>query len=235
MNALVRQRAATVAVWRADVETRATGAWAQLGDLAVHTTGIPVGHWNGAHVTGPDTPWAEAGAWFSDHGMPWGVLIPAESDVEPPGPPITTQRVMLHDLEDLPDVPELELRWDAADDAAALQSEAFDAPLHESTEFVFPKLRNAACAVVTAYSNDLPVATATLVVTDGVAAVYGVGTRPAVRGQGLGRAVTLAVLHEGRRRGCDLAFLNPSDLGYGVYARLGFVDAPPWRVYQPIL
>ena len=92
---------------------------------------------------------------------------------------------------------------------------------------------------MTAYDG-APVSTATLVVADGVAAVYGVGTVIGWRGRGLGRAVTLAVLHEARARGCDLAFLNPSDLGYGVYARLGFRDAPGWRVHaapadQPIL
>ena len=76
-----------------------------------------------------------------------------------------------------------------------------------------------------------PAATATLVTVDGVAAVYGVGTPSRHRRQGYGTAVTLAVLHEGRRRGCDLAFLNPSDLGRGVYAALGFTDAPPWHVF----
>jgi GNAT superfamily N-acetyltransferase len=235
MDAVARQRAATVAVWRADVQTRAYGGWAQLGDLALHATGIPVGHWNGCHVTGTDTPWADAAAWFAEREVPWGVLIPEESDVEPPGPPITTQRVMLRDLENLPDLPVLDLRWDAGDDATAVQSDAFGDPLADATAFVLPKLLNPACAVVTAYLDDLAAATATLVVVDGVGAVFGVGTLPGVRGQGLGRAVTLAVLHEARRRGCDLAYLNPSDLGYGVYARLGFTDAPGWGVFQATL
>jgi len=71
-------------------------------------------------------------------------------------------------------------------------------------------------------------------VAEGVAAVYGVGTLMSYRGRGLGRAVTLAVLHVAARRGCDLAFLNPSDLGYGVYRSLGFEDVPGWRVHMSI-
>jgi len=221
-----RQRAAAVAVWRADVATRPSGDWAQLRDLAVHTTGLPVRPWNGAHVTGPEPDVNAAAAWFRERGMPWAVLVPEEHHLRP-GPLITTQRVMLRDLDDLPPVPDLDLRWgDAA--AGQLQQEVFGDDL--AADFVAPKLVNDACAVVTAYDGQ-PVSSATLVVVDGVAAVYGVGTLEAHRGRGLGRAVTLAVMHEGRRRGCDLAFLNPSDLGYGVYAHLGFTDAPGWRVH----
>jgi predicted acetyltransferase len=68
---------------------------------------------------------------------------------------------------------------------------------------------------------------------EGVVAVFGVGTLPAHRRRGLGRAVTLAVLHEGRRRGADLAYLNPTDSGEPVYRALGFTDAPGWAVWTP--
>ena len=158
--------------------------------------------------------------------MPWAVLVPEESTFRP-GPLVTTQRVMLRDLANLPAVPDLDLRW-ADEGAGPVQQQVFDDDL--TAEFVQPKLVNPACAVVTAYQGG-PVSTATLVVAHGVAAVYGVATLESHRGRGLGRAVTLAVLHEGLRRGCDLAFLNPSDFGYGVYARLGFTDAPGWRVH----
>src|SRR4051794_24569012 len=76
---LARQRAATVAVWRADVASRPKGEWAQLRDLAVHTTGIPVRQWNGAHVTGPDPDVGRAAEWFAERGMPWAILVPDES------------------------------------------------------------------------------------------------------------------------------------------------------------
>ena len=232
-DALARQRAAVVAVWRADVATRPKGDWAQLRDLAVHTTGIPVGHWNGAHVTGPDPDLAGAAEWFAARGMPWAYLVPEDLAFTPPTRLITIQRLMLRDLEALPPVPELELRWDDSEGAAMAQQGAFGDDL--AGEFVAPKLVNEACAVVTAYDDGQPVSTASLVAVDGVAAVYGVGTLASYRKRGFGRAVTLAVLHEGRRRGCDLAFLNPSDVGYAGYARLGFTDAPGWRVHAPVL
>jgi len=237
MDHLARQRAATVAVWKADVATRVNGDWADLGGLAVHTTGLAVPHWNGAHLTTAagraQLPRAEQ--WFAERSMPWGLLVPHELDagLDTDGlQHVTDQAVMLRSLEGLDPVPDLSLRWDAADDAAAVQAEAFGDTFSVAMQFVTPKLSNAACAVVVGYDKNRPVTTATLFSVDGVAAVYGVATVDSHRRQGRGAAATLAVLHEGRRRGCDLAFLNPSDLGYGVYARLGFADAPGWRVYR---
>jgi GNAT superfamily N-acetyltransferase len=219
-------------VWQVDVATRPHGDWADLGGVAVHTTGIPVRHWNGAHLTDPMglDRIDDVATWFAQREMPWGLLVPAEYD-QPSLPHLTDQRVMLRDLEDLPPAPDVELRWDTATDAAAVQAAAFDDDPEEAEAFVQPKVLNAACGVVTAYDGQLAVSTATLVVVDGVVAVFGVATLPSHRRQGFGRAVTLAVLHEGRRRGADLAYLNPSDSGGPVYRALGFVDAPPWRVW----
>ena len=231
---LERQRAATVEVWRADVATRPRGAWADLGGLAVHTTGIAVTYWNGAHLTAPTglERLAEASAWFRDRQMPWGLLVPSELDLDVPLHHVTDQRVMMRPLSDLPDVPAVDLRWGHSEDVLRVQEAAFGDD--DLADFLAAKARVAGCAIVTAYDGPSPVATARVLCVDGVAAVYGVGTVPSHRRQGLGAAVTLAVLHEGVRRGCDLAFLNPSDEGYGVYARLGFADAPSWSVYSTL-
>ena len=232
MDRLARQRAATVAVWRADAATRPAGAWADLGGLACHTTGLAVPYWNGAHLTGADglKRLAVAEAWFAGHGVPWGLLVPAELALTVPLPFVAEQRVMTRDLAELPAVPDVDLRWGHGPDVLQVQAEAFGDP--DLAAFLAPKAALAGCAVVTAYSEGLPVATARVICVGGVAAVYGVGTVPSSRRQGLGAATTLAALHEGRRRGCDLAYLNPSDLGYGVYAGLGFTDAAPWLVYS---
>lgn len=227
-----RQRAAQVAAWRADVSSRTTGRWADLGGLAAHATGIPVSWWNGVHVTAPEglSHLDVAAAFFDD--LPWGVLVPDELDGDHGLVPVTRQRVMTRGLEDLPAVPDLELRWDAAQDAISLQDRAFGG--EHLDDFLLPKTVNDACALVVAYDAGAPVSTATLVVADGVAAVYGVGTPPEHQRRGYGSAVTLAVLHEAVRRGCDLAFLNPSDEGYAVYARLGFEDQPGYGVYRTL-
>ena len=234
--ALPRQRRATWRVWQEDARTRPAGGWADLGGLVVHATGIPVRHWNGAHLLEPSGTAAldACAAWFARRGLPWGVLVPSELDLEPPGlRHLLDQPLMLRDLEALPPLPDLDLRWGTTSDAARVQAEAFGDALADVEALLGPKRTNAACGVVTAYDGSTPVSTATVVVADGVAGVFGVGTVASHRRQGLGAAVTLAALHEAARRGCDLAYLNPSELGYGVYAALGFTDAPPWRVWVP--
>jgi GNAT superfamily N-acetyltransferase len=231
---LQRQRVAAWRVWQADAASRPRGDCADLGGVFVHTTGIPVRHWNGAHLTAPDglARVPQVAGWFAARGMPWGLLVPDEMQLEPPGMHhLTSQPVMLRDLVGLPPVPDLDLRWTGAGAAAEVQAAAFGDDLEQTRHFVAPKLLNTACAVVTAYDGSRPVSTATVFVVDGVAAVYGVGTLPPYRRRGLGRALTLAALHEGARRGADLAFLNPTDSGEPVYRALGFEDAPPWRVW----
>lgn len=224
---LERQRAATVAVWRADVAARPAGAWADLGGLAVHRTGLPLVYWNGAHLTEPAglARLPEAAAWFGD--VPWGLLSPQEWEVDLPH--ITDQKVMLRSLTALPDVPGLDLRW-GGEGMLEVQEAAFGDELLEP--FLRAKPAVSVAALLTAYDGKLPVATARVFCVDGVAGVYGVGTVPSHRRQGLGAAVTVTVLHEAVRRGCDLAFLNPSELGYGVYAELGFQDVLGWSVYR---
>ncbi len=70
--------------------------------------------------------------------------------------------------------------------------------------------------------NGQAVASATLFVGAGVASVWHVGTAPAARRLGIGSAMTLAALNDGRRLGHRSGVLQASDDGVSIYRKLGF-------------
>jgi GNAT superfamily N-acetyltransferase len=75
------------------------------------------------------------------------------------------------------------------------------------------------------YLADLPVTSATLLLAGAIAGIYDVSTPPSQRRQGLGGAITLAMIQEAQRHGYDYAWIWSSPMGKGMYSRLGFVAA----------
>lgn len=69
-----------------------------------------------------------------------------------------------------------------------------------------------------------PVATALLFLGAGAAGIYGVGTIPEARRQGIGRAMTVVPLLEARDMGYRIGVLHASPMGEGIYRRLGFQE-----------
>jgi GNAT superfamily N-acetyltransferase len=76
-----------------------------------------------------------------------------------------------------------------------------------------------------------PVATSRVSLGGGVAGLYAILTLPSHRGRGIGRAMTLAALRAAADIGYRIAVLQSSDLGYGVYLKLGFRDLFTYDIY----
>ena len=74
------------------------------------------------------------------------------------------------------------------------------------------------------YLNDTPVACSSVFLGDQIAGVFRVAVIPDVRGRGLGSAISVAPLLMARELGYEVAVLNPSDMSYGMYKRLGFQE-----------
>ena len=110
----------------------------------------------------------------------------------------------------------------------------FDMPIDLCHRLLQPALlANDRVAVFVGRVDGYPVSTAALIVTESdlgpVAGIYNVATPQGNRGRGFGEAVTWAAVTEGAQRGCALANLQASPMGYGIYERMGFRPVCSYR------
>lgn len=70
--------------------------------------------------------------------------------------------------------------------------------------------------------NDRVVASASLLLSHGVAGIYGIGTLPEARRQGVAASMMLHILNEAERLGYHIATLSPTEQSKRLYQRIGF-------------
>lgn len=83
-----------------------------------------------------------------------------------------------------------------------------------------------------AWHMGVPVSKVVLNLGAGVAGIYGVATKPEVRGLGLARQMTVLALNAARDMGYATGVLHSSEMAMSLYEKIGFTDeAAPFRVY----
>ncbi|HUC07859.1 MAG TPA: GNAT family N-acetyltransferase [Solirubrobacterales bacterium] len=80
------------------------------------------------------------------------------------------------------------------------------------------------------YLDGEPASIAMTIVSHGVAGIYWVGSTEWARGQGLGRAVTVAATNAGLALGAEIASLQASPMGRPIYTKLGYETAFDYRL-----
>lgn len=83
-----------------------------------------------------------------------------------------------------------------------------------------------------ALKNGMPVATCCLFKDGGTGGLYWVGTLPEARGEGIATALVVHVLKEAISMGCSVSILQASDMGKGVYEKIGFKEYCTIDIYR---
>jgi GNAT superfamily N-acetyltransferase len=81
------------------------------------------------------------------------------------------------------------------------------------------------------YEGDEPAATSAATSADGITGIYMVGVMPKSRRRGYGEAITWAAVQVGREKGCEVSYLQASEMGLPVYKKMGFkvaTEYPEW-------
>ncbi len=74
------------------------------------------------------------------------------------------------------------------------------------------------------YYQEKPAAVSLVCYNSGVAGIYCVGTIEEARGKGIGTVLTHTALVDAKKRGYEIAILQSSEMGYGVYEKMGFKE-----------
>ena len=240
----------------ASINARTPGFHGRIDrDVILAATGLPFArtNWAGAARFTPETAEArirDVVRWFDDLGVPfvWRLgpgsqpadleqrLVANGFSLDPDDMPgMAASLDSLPPLE-LPDGVTLELVRDpdAFREWLDVMGEGFGMPAEIGNAFMAFAMHGFGDELPTrsflARVDGRPVATALGVLTHDGVSIANVATVLDMRGRGIGRAVTLATMHAGREAGGRIAVLESSEMGLGVYERLGFTAFGRYKV-----
>lgn len=236
------------------VADRGGAEWMDDGEVTWSVTGVPVPAFNGVVRTTVAPERADAAidavcATLDSRGVPWSWYVgPATLPLDVP------DRLLARGfrrIEVLPGMaapldgaepPAGDLRFEEVREEPSLEAfgtllgVAFEMPpavvepflrlIEVATSGDAPEMTN-----FVALEDGEPVACGSLVMAAGVAGLYNIGVPPERRGQGIGRAMTAALMAEGAARGARTAVLWSSAAGVPCYRRLGFEERCELTLY----
>lgn len=222
-----------------------------LGGIVCAPTGMPEATLNIAFVTrplaNPEGAIRETAAFFERIGLPFvlrireGVDPAAEGAAESLGLPYTdtVPGLAMDSIPQMPPPPPPGLEIRAVNDVDQLHqfhhvvADGFGIPV-EAAQLLMREsiLQQPAVVAFIGISEGVPVAASTLVRSPKCAGVYNVATLPEYRGRGFGEAMTWQVVAAGAAAGCDVAILQPSEMGRPIYERMGFRLVASYRTFR---
>lgn len=229
---------------------RPEGVARAFGGLTAISTGVPVALFNPVFVFEPPsrTDLTAAVEWMADREPPFQVTVAdtaldgmaaLATDLGLEAVPDPMPGMVLDSLDGIPEPADsvainAVTTSDEMDAFAEVTAAAFDMPLAVAQQLSPPNVvSDPAMAAFLARTDGEPVGCGLLIRSDDVAGVYNIGVVPDYRRRGIGEELTWAVLRAGRDAGCSLGALQSSEMGYPVYARMGFETVVDYHRFHP--
>lgn len=217
----------------------------RFGSLTAAATGIPAAYFNRIFVFDPppQEELAAAVAWMTERDDPFFVTVTGEvldavediaddfgferidqvnwtSDDRQPG-------MALPSLAEIPQTQPVAAISEVTDSAGfedfvTSVATVFEAPPDHVKQVYRPLLPAAEVSLFVGRVDRQPVACGHLERTGDVAGIYNIGVIQEVRRQGLGEAMSWALLRTGREAGCRVGVLQSSEMAYPLYRKMGF-------------
>ncbi|MCI4351196.1 MAG: GNAT family N-acetyltransferase [Thermoplasmata archaeon] len=150
---------------------------------------------------------AERAGWSPSGPIPGMLLWPMPARAPPPPPELRIRAAVTR------------RQWDTL---VKVGSTEIGAERSEHSEMWRPSYLTSIVRGYIGYVGKRPVATSLGLSYHGVAGIYYVVTLPEERGKGYGTALSWRAVMGGRRDGCRASYLQASELGVPVYARMGY-------------
>lgn len=119
------------------------------------------------------------------------------------------------------------------DDFVTVFASVFDAPRDDAEQIYQHSVTADEASLFVGRIDDQPIACGQLHRNRDVAGVYIIGVDEAFRRQGIGNAMTSAVLRAGRTAGCEVGVLQSSEMAYTLYERMGFETVVRYHHFEP--
>lgn len=233
-----------------DGETR------QFGPLIAASAGIPAAYFNRIFVFDPPPhdDLATALAWMTERDVPFLVTVaaPMLDEVEELADDLGLERndqlnwtsddsqpgMALTSLDEIPPNESVAAisevtDSDGIDDFVTSFATVFGAPPDHVEQAYRPLLPAAEVNLFVGRVDGHPVACGHLQRSGDVAGVYNIGLVEEFRRQGIGEAMSWAVLRAGREAGCDVGVLQSSEMAYPLYQKMGFETVVDYYHFEP--
>jgi GNAT superfamily N-acetyltransferase len=239
-----------VTAFRALSEHVPGGEVRSFGDLTAISTGIPVPFANPIYVFEPpvEADLHDAISWVALRGFSFQVTVaePALAETEPitashglkradgalPGMALASLGEILR-TESPVDIERVKSAEDMQERTAVL-SAAYEMPMELAKQFSPASMAtDDRMTPLLGRVDGEPVASGLLVQSGDVAGVYNICVTEAFRRQGIGEAMSWAVLRAGRDTGAEVGVLQSTALGYPLYERMGFETVVEYHRFHP--